>query len=538
MKCKSNLQRWLVAGAVGLSLSGWTLSGRAQPFTNYIIDQFDTDTSAEYSDQYWGTTVPAFSWNTNNATPMAGLPNNPGSGSLEWQSAWAIASGDQIMVVRGFNSISSSGDNLNFNDYTNLSFDIQFLTNCATDGNGSYGYIEVDAVPQADGWPSTFINGYSSEVANGNGWIHVSLPINTQGNSKLSIVTGIGMKLQQNKTGTPLTGTTDFLIDNLVLGGNSVAPPPPTLTIGPVTTPPGLLIIAAGGGNQYNRAELEATDPVNGPNFSWVSASGPVTYSMTIVGYPDTNHSGFESEIFLVPNGNNADPAIDYDAANVAQMTIFNNADGSATASFQYKTNDADDNSGFSSYGNLASITVPGGPLGTWSITFLDDTNVTLTCPNGASTNVNFPDESTAQVFANPLNAYFGNQQGGTTGNIGQGSTYSQFSITGTPVAASFTDVFTNDAGVINASHWINDDPTAPNNILIVQPTDAFWVSWTLPSAGYNLLSSPTLGPGAVWSATGLNNIVTTTQNSQVLIPQSSLPAPGQGFFRLGKPTQ
>ncbi len=51
--------------------------------------------------------------------------------------------------------------------------------------------------------------------------------------------------------------------------------------------------------------------------------------------------------------------------------------------------------------------------LGTWSITFNNDTNFTMTGPGGVSTNANFPDEATAQVFANPMRLYFGSDQGG-----------------------------------------------------------------------------------------------------------------------------
>jgi hypothetical protein len=47
----------------------------------------------------------------------------------------------------------------------------------------------------------------------------VSLPLNASGNAKLSVVTGIGFKLQQNKTGADLTGTTTFYLDNIILGG-------------------------------------------------------------------------------------------------------------------------------------------------------------------------------------------------------------------------------------------------------------------------------------------------------------------------------
>ena len=36
---------------------------------------------------------------------------------------------------------------IDFNQYTNVSFDIMFATNCATDGAGSYGDVIVACVP-------------------------------------------------------------------------------------------------------------------------------------------------------------------------------------------------------------------------------------------------------------------------------------------------------------------------------------------------------------------------------------------------------
>jgi hypothetical protein len=227
MKSDLRPRRWLAAGVFTFSLAGWVLLGLAQPYPSHIIDQFDTNSSGQYYNDYWGSTPVSLAWNATNATPPAGYPNHAGSGSLQWQSAWVTNGGDQIMVQHAF------GTNLNFDDYTNFMFDIQFQSNCATDGNGSYGFFEIDAVPAADGWPSTYLGGYWSEVSNGHGWIHVSLPLPS--GSSLTNVDGFGIKLQQSKTGAALTGTTDFLLDNLILGGNQASLSPPPVT--PVTLP-------------------------------------------------------------------------------------------------------------------------------------------------------------------------------------------------------------------------------------------------------------------------------------------------------------
>ena len=187
--------------------------------TNYVVDQYDSDTTGSYVNQHWGTAVPVITWDTaQNATTSLG-PNNSGSGAAQWTVPWPTT-GDQIEVTRGF----KSGAVLDLNNFTSVSFDLKFATNSATDGHGSYGAIEVDAVPQSKGWPSAALATYTSAVANGNGWIHVNLPVNAAGNSDLAAVTGLGIKIQQARTGANLSGTTAFWLDNIIFSAPVTAP--------------------------------------------------------------------------------------------------------------------------------------------------------------------------------------------------------------------------------------------------------------------------------------------------------------------------
>ena len=186
-----------------------------------IVDQFDNNTAALYANLQWGAAVPVITWDAaQNAITSLGY-NNAGSGSAKWVVAWPTT-GDQIEVSRPFNG----GAVLNLNIYTNVSFDIMFAANSATDGNGSYGAIEVDAIPANASYPSYALGHHTSAAANGNGWIHVNLPFATS--STLSAVTGIGVKIQQIKTGANLSGTTAFWIDNIIF--NSQPPPIIALT--------------------------------------------------------------------------------------------------------------------------------------------------------------------------------------------------------------------------------------------------------------------------------------------------------------------
>ena len=511
--------RWLAPGLFGLALAGAIVTGQAQT-TDYLIDQFDSDTSGSYGNQWWGTAVPAITWDdaVNKTTTMG--PNNTGSGSTAWSIDWSGSNGsDQVMVVHWLGAV------LDLRSYTNVSFDIIFDPTSATDGAGSFGWLEIDWVPSSDGWPSTYQNGTTFSSANTN-WIHVSYPLDASANTKLQAVNGIGFKLQQKKTGYSLSGVTRFWLDNLILGVRTNAAPPPKLAIAPAKTPPGLMMVAPGGGNEYNRSVLRT---INGA-YSWVgNGSQPVTYSLNIASYPDSSHSTFQSVIFLVPGTAN-DSGIDWDAADVVEMVVQNNADGSATGSFQYKTNQAQGNSMYGGTGHLADIHCT-TPVGRWSITFLNDTNVTLAGPGGVYTNCVFPDAAAIQsLFANPLSAYFGNQQNGAN-NAGQASVYSSFEITNTLAMVDIIDTFTN----LDTTIW-QPLTSAPHDIFVVDSTARYWVSWSLPDTGFTLQSSPNLAAGSWTEDPGLTNrIVTTTVGNRALITTTNLPSPDKGFFRMVK---
>ena len=217
---------------------------------NYIVDQFDTNSAALYVNLAWGTAVPAITWDATQNALTSLASNNPGSGSANWVVPWPTT-GDQIEVARAFNN----GAVLNLNNYTNVSFDILFASNSATDGNGSYGIIEVDAAPQSSTYPSVALGKYTSAVANGNGWMHVSLSVSAAGNSALSAVTGIGLKIQQNKTGANLSGTTAFWIDNIIFNGSGAQP---------ATNPPQILALNAA--QVWQRLEFQITNVPSASN--------------------------------------------------------------------------------------------------------------------------------------------------------------------------------------------------------------------------------------------------------------------------------
>lgn len=205
---------------------------KAQTGANYIVDQINTDTTAQFVDLKWGMAIPNITWSTNNG------------GSARWVIPWTTTN-DQIMVTR------SLTNGINLNNYDTLSFDIQFAPTSATNGNESFGALEIDWTPQSAGWPSIpnppeAITTFSSGNTN---WIHVVMPINASGISNLTTVNAIGFKIQQDRTGANLSGATAFWLDNIILT---------SVVNSPVTGPPQIVQLTPP--QQWRRLELQVTN--------------------------------------------------------------------------------------------------------------------------------------------------------------------------------------------------------------------------------------------------------------------------------------
>ncbi len=502
--------------AIGILLAGFALRSQAQPYTNYIVDQFDTDVNG-WGDTGWGPPTSYQLWDdTKNATSSLG-PNNSGSGAMNVLIDWTGYTGAQALFQM-YNF--QNGTVLNLNQYTNVSFDIMFDPTSATNAAGtSYGALEVGVIPTDQGWDSTSLGVYTSAITNGNGWMHVSVPLASAlaANSDLSAVEGIYFKLQQNNTGSNLGGISDFWLDNIIFGGNTNRPPKTALTISPVTTPAGLMLVNGGGGGVWTRTIMLALDVTNGArNFSWVGQGNtPVTYSHTLVQYP-ANQPAMQDVIWLAQNSQAQDSGPDYDLANCAQLSMYGNSDGTATASFQFKTNQPGGNSQYTA-NTLATLTAPSA-LGTWSLTFLNDTNVTMSYAplgggSGVSTNFVFADETTVSTyFSNPLGVYMGNQL--NQGKVGQSTTYSEFKISGVTASPSLDSVWSNMAS-LDTTNW--SLTTYASDMFLVHPTDKFWVSWTLPDSGLVLQANTNLANPSGWSPVGAPKILTTIGDMALL---------------------
>ncbi len=522
------LQSLQTGGLACLVLFGATIAASAQE--NLVVSSFDTEDAVFQWSRWWGAADQVYEFD-----PSTDAAGSADSGSLMASVYFDVASygGDnQFALQGGF----VDGVTIDGTLYTNLVCDIRWSADSAKNASGDFGTLEF-GLRNSD-WTQTALGTRTLTAADGDQWLHIEAPIDVT-TPKLDTITGVWFKIWSGSEGG-LTGSSVFWLDNvLLLANTNTAPAPaPSMAIKPVL--PGLQLSASGSdANQRQNIRTQPADADGNPNnYSWVGASGPVTYSLTIKAYPDAAHSGFQTHLFLVseagmPYGA-GDSGIDWNAPNVVFLQIANQADGTAAARFMYKTNLPSGNAmlwntdpAAGAVGTLA-ILPDASALGTWSLTFHDNTEITLTAPSGASTNIALP-TAAADLFADPLYAYVG-IQGNNAANLGQSVTLGSVKVTGVP--SPLEDTFAGSE--LDAVKWavVAGDAASVHQL---GPTARYWVSWDAPATGYILQSSPTLEDDS-WVDSGLEDIFQVGSQKTVVIPQESLPGTQSGFFRLIQP--
>ncbi|HXC05486.1 MAG TPA: hypothetical protein VNZ86_12080, partial [Bacteroidia bacterium] len=144
-------------------------------------------------------------------------------------------------------------------------------------------------------------------------------------------------------------------------------------------------------------------------------------------------------------------------------------------ASFYYKTN-CPDNENFQ---QTMTVNCATGPLGTWNLTFNNNTNVTMTAPDGTTNSFTIP-AAVANDFQDPMYVYLGTRPNDNS-RIGQSATFNQFKATG--AAASINDSFSQ----LNTNTWLNS-AAAPSGIIVTTPDTKYWLTWPEPDSGFSNL--------------------------------------------------
>ena len=519
--------------ALLLAVAATSLAGRAQT-TNFIVNEFNTAAEVTNATGFnggnngwgsWYSTIPI------SATfdPTSDSSNNPNSGSLKFSASFSTGDYNQYELYDGFFTYSVDAE-----QYTNLQFDVRFApTSCLrTNGDNStdFGYIQVGTWSQ--GYNQDYFSGFAIPSTTTGGqpntnWVHISIPLNALTDSNLTNITDLVFHTINVYYGNTYNGTQTYWLDNIKFVG-AAAPntnPPPKLTI--TRAKPGLRIFAGSIVNTYDREELATADQ----NQSWIGGTYPVSYSYKLLDYPadiDQTH------IFLLPEkfANNSiynDEFIEYQSSNLLWMVLAPNG-SNVTASVQWKTNLPNANPN-----QTALVITNPTAVGTWTLTFLNATNGTLTAPGAPPVPFTIGDPNVTNDFTNPLVAYFGVQPNTTAGE-GEYEDWASINITGV-AGANESEDFTTDTSLTGSGNFLNNSALA-GSLQLATINTPYWVNWTVPDHGFelgvsdNLLGS-TVAPNPWMLPEYYNNYgdgqllpgqATLGFKTWVLIPSSCLP--------------
>lgn len=387
--------------------------------------------------------------------------------------------------------------------YSHINLDVKVDPSSTPRAAGDYGTLEIIL---RSGTPNWSWNSRISVPLNGTGWTHVSAPVAAPANA----VHHVTLKLGQNA----LLGPVTYNVDNITWTPSTAPPPPPTMKIR--SARPGLNLIGSATGPN-DRQNIYYSQAVG----SWVGGFDDVTFSMTISDAPSA--ANFQAHMFIAQGSPSSDTFPDWTLPNVIFLQIANNANGSATAYFRSKINEPVGNNQF--WVSVPTVTGP-SMRGTWSVSFLPNTDVTMTAPDGTTNSFSISNEL-ALAFAGNLTAYFGIMPNGAD-NIGKGVTLSQVSISsaGTPIVE---DSFPGPN--LDSAKWVVSAADPAGVRLITADNAGLWVSWTLPDTGFVLQSTPTLSP-PMWGPLGVTLIGSTSR--QAYVPKG-VPTTEQGYFQLLK---
>lgn len=446
---------------------GWLSTASA---AENVVQGFPDASAATFS-RWWGAAAQTYEFDG-----TVDVGNDAASGSQKITAVFDLA------VNGGDNQFAAQYSLGPFvgTEYTNFTFDIRFATTSPVQGT-SYGNLEYGLIPSDF---SQIQLGTVAIPAGTEGWTHVAARIDPA-TPKLESIRGVWFKIWSGG-GDGMTGTSVMWIDNITVNANTNVAPPPPPTIAMSKANAGLKVFASQAGAQYQRQNVYTRESTG---YSWVDAGQPVTYALTVADYPSGVNNQFQTHLFLVPGSGLPDweNSPDWNEPNLVFLDISNGADGTGFASLRYKTNLPNGNTmvynGNPESGPVGTIASVGSstPNGTWSLTFANNTDVTVTAPDGTTATATLPAEAAA-LFAGSMHVYAGVQPNRLE-NIGQSLTIKRLKITGVanPIDETFTDL-----GVLTGQTW-NVAAGDRGGLLPVPADAAFWLSWALPDNGWTL---------------------------------------------------
>ncbi|MEJ0090895.1 MAG: hypothetical protein WDM80_14280 [Limisphaerales bacterium] len=415
-------------------------------------------------------------------------PSGPAGGSEYVTIPFGSQTGWQEM------QLNFTGDR-NLANMLNVELDIKVDAAHSTLSGGRYGALYPVIQNWSGGSPGWGQLSGQDITNNGTGWQHMKFQL-------VGVASSLNRLVLDFNSGGAVTNS--YWIDNVAL--TSAPLPLPTMNV-PVATPKtkGLTFLPATTG-QYQRVMVYPN--VASPQYGWygqATGGNPVSYSFTITNFPALG--SYTAQMFFIPINamqyNQADTSVDWNCTNDMVLTISgSNNDGPATnwtCTLATKTNSP----GALGSGNpnltITNFSTTTLPLGTWTITFNNNTDFIITAPDNSQVNASLPADVADLVSGNSLGStqmapYFGIQNNRLQNN-GLPAVMSNIKITGA-VSPNINDSFT---APLNTNTWsiLSDEP---QDVYVNTGDLIYYVSWNTPNDnGYSsLLVAPTAaGP---WS--------------------------------------
>jgi hypothetical protein len=400
--------------------------------------------------------------------------------------------------------------------YTGVEMDVRFDTSsfsAVSLGTTNYGPLRLGWRPNGAFSQDWFYYITPIQVGNTN-WVHIVAPLSA---TDPNIQTGgellIGMDPSVNAFNAAGGGAQIIYVDNIKFIGSAVPPPvpPPTVTILPAK--PGLRIYAGSSVNTYDRATITTVNESE----SWIGGSYPVTYSFSLLSYPNNNIN--QTMVQLLPVNTSANTPLggtypaagneffDYQNSNGVWLVLAPNGAGRVTATVEWKTNSPNANPNIT-----ALVFTNPTAIGTWTWTFNNANSGTVTAPGNVPMAFTITDATVSADFANPMLAVFGLQPNSAAG-YGLYEDWGMTTIHGTS-GGDVSDDWTHQTGDFNPNGgfspdnlWSPQGSANPQEIIIARNgLDAYWISWTTPApsifgvvATTNLQTSPSTWTVPAW---------------------------------------
>lgn len=490
------------------------------PGETVLLNGFDDDLTATGFWMWWGGILQEFFW-----VDDQDADGNAESGAVRLAFEFDNSLGDNQYSI-GY-SLSGNGSYNNeviasSADYAAVALDVKYdaassisVADFNDNGQGDRGFNMGAGV--APDWTQSWFPGAPGLSEE---WQRIEIPIE----AATPDFAGLIFKKWQPMGGSGLNGTAAVWIDNISLIRREEKAALPKISVEPAG-PKGLRLVASAPGQQYQR---QSVVPFVVEDTTWFDNPNAVTYIVQFADFPGAEYPGFQAHIFLSPDsGGGASP--DWNDPNVIFIQFGNDENG-AQCTFRYKVDEPSGNTMLYGEGTLGTHTAE-SILGSWSITFENNTQVTIAGPDESSSTFSIPAEDAAKFEPDSFtSAYFGIQPN-QLANIGQSATLSEITIIdGGTIALTEKFETVDDVQGVDPDRWLVE--ASREAVWVINSEASYWVNWTLPAPGFELFSSKRLGSDDEWTQVFPVPAQIGAMRT-VLMQGDDLPADDEAYFRL-----